>query len=74
MNIITSFSFSFPYTGLLNDLFVELYENYVILGGTFIKWRDSKDQSAGKGKNKHHKVAAKIINCFFSFCFRRSCC
>ncbi|XP_028901382.1 eukaryotic translation initiation factor 4 gamma 3 isoform X2 [Zeugodacus cucurbitae] len=46
--------------GLLSDLFGELYDADVIPQDSFIKWRDSKDQSAGKG------VAVKGLNPFFT--------
>ncbi|XP_036223124.2 eukaryotic translation initiation factor 4 gamma 3 isoform X2 [Bactrocera oleae] len=46
--------------GLLSDLFGELYDADVIPQDSFIKWRDSKDQSAGKG------VACKGLNPFFT--------
>ncbi|XP_017471922.1 PREDICTED: eukaryotic translation initiation factor 4 gamma 3 isoform X2 [Rhagoletis zephyria] len=46
--------------GLLSDLFGELYDADVIPQDSFIKWRDSKDQSAGKG------VAVKGLNPFFN--------
>lgn len=37
-------------TGLLGAIFGELNDADVIPQETFIAWRDSKDQSAGKGK------------------------
>uniref|UniRef100_W8BQA9 Eukaryotic translation initiation factor 4 gamma 1 n=1 Tax=Ceratitis capitata TaxID=7213 RepID=W8BQA9_CERCA len=46
--------------GLLSDLFGELYDADVIPQDSFIKWRDSKEQSAGKG------VAVKGLNPFFN--------
>ncbi|XP_067614696.1 eukaryotic translation initiation factor 4 gamma 3-like isoform X1 [Eurosta solidaginis] len=46
--------------GLLSDLFGEIYDADVIPQDSFVKWRDSKDQSAGKG------VAVKGLNPFFN--------
>ncbi|XP_032597852.1 eukaryotic translation initiation factor 4 gamma 3 [Drosophila grimshawi] len=46
--------------GLLNELFGELYDGFVIHKESLYKWRDSKDQSAGKG------VAVKSLNTFFN--------
>ncbi|XP_037949432.1 eukaryotic translation initiation factor 4 gamma 3 isoform X2 [Teleopsis dalmanni] len=45
---------------LLSELYGELYDADVIPYDSFIKWRDSKDQSAGKG------VAVKALNRFFT--------
>ncbi|XP_070143854.1 eukaryotic translation initiation factor 4 gamma 3 isoform X2 [Drosophila kikkawai] len=49
--------------GLLSELFGELYDAYVIQKESLCKWRDSKDQSAGKG------VAVKSLNPFFNSLF-----
>ncbi|KAH8283232.1 hypothetical protein KR054_004740, partial [Drosophila jambulina] len=49
--------------GLLSELFGELYDGYVIQKESLCKWRDSKDQSAGKG------VAVKSLNPFFNSIF-----
>ncbi|XP_034486497.1 eukaryotic translation initiation factor 4 gamma 3 isoform X2 [Drosophila innubila] len=49
--------------GLLSELFGELYDGYVIQKESLCKWRDSKDQSAGKG------VAVKSLNPFFNSLF-----
>ncbi|XP_023036153.1 eukaryotic translation initiation factor 4 gamma 3 isoform X2 [Drosophila willistoni] len=49
--------------GLLSELFAELYDGYVIQKESLCKWRDSKDQSAGKG------VAVKSLNHFFNSLF-----
>ncbi|KAH8398901.1 hypothetical protein KR222_005988 [Zaprionus bogoriensis] len=49
--------------GLLSELFGELYDAGVIQTETLCKWRDSKDQSAGKG------VAVKSLNPFFNSLF-----
>lgn len=46
--------------GLLGAIFGELNDADVIPQDTFIAWRDSKDQSAGKG------VAVKALNPFFN--------
>ncbi|XP_032308050.1 eukaryotic translation initiation factor 4 gamma 3 isoform X2 [Drosophila ananassae] len=46
--------------GLLGELIGELYDGYVIQKESLYKWRDSKDQSAGKG------VAVKSLNPFFN--------
>ncbi|XP_034670521.1 eukaryotic translation initiation factor 4 gamma 3 isoform X1 [Drosophila subobscura] len=46
--------------GLLSELIGELYDTYVIQKESLCKWRDSKDQSAGKG------VAVKSLNPFFN--------
>ncbi|XP_017126105.1 eukaryotic translation initiation factor 4 gamma 3 isoform X2 [Drosophila elegans] len=46
--------------GLLSELIGELYDAYVIQKESLCKWRDSKDQSAGKG------VAVKSLNPFFN--------
>ncbi|XP_016976409.1 eukaryotic translation initiation factor 4 gamma 3 isoform X2 [Drosophila rhopaloa] len=46
--------------GLLSELIGELYDAYVIQKESLYKWRDSKDQSAGKG------VAVKSLNPFFN--------
>ncbi|TMW46418.1 hypothetical protein DOY81_008501, partial [Sarcophaga bullata] len=46
--------------GLLGAIFGELNDGDVIPQETFIAWRDSKDQSAGKG------VAVKALNPFFN--------
>ncbi|XP_037732020.1 eukaryotic translation initiation factor 4 gamma 3 isoform X2 [Drosophila subpulchrella] len=46
--------------GLLSELIGELYDGYVIQKESLCKWRDSKDQSAGKG------VAVKSLNPFFN--------
>ncbi|XP_065370716.1 eukaryotic translation initiation factor 4 gamma 3 isoform X1 [Calliphora vicina] len=46
--------------GLLGAIFGELNDADVIPQETFIAWRDSKDQSAGKG------VAVKALNPFFN--------
>jgi len=35
---------------LLSELIGELYDAFVIQKESLCKWRDSKDQSAGKGK------------------------
>ncbi|KAH8325446.1 hypothetical protein KR074_003061, partial [Drosophila pseudoananassae] len=47
-------------SGLLGELIGELYDGYVIQKESLYKWRDSKDQSAGKG------VAVKSLNPFFN--------
>ncbi|XP_033250157.1 eukaryotic translation initiation factor 4 gamma 3 isoform X1 [Drosophila miranda] len=49
--------------GLLSELIGELYDAYVIQKESLCKWRDSKDQSAGKG------VAVKSLNPFFNSLF-----
>ncbi|XP_030379801.1 eukaryotic translation initiation factor 4 gamma 3 isoform X2 [Scaptodrosophila lebanonensis] len=49
--------------GLLSELFGELYDGDVIQKESLCKWRDSKDQSAGKG------VAVKSLNPFFNSLF-----
>ncbi|KAH8255080.1 hypothetical protein KR038_010513, partial [Drosophila bunnanda] len=49
--------------GLLSELFGELYDGFVIQKESLCKWRDSKDQSAGKG------VAVKSLNPFFNSIF-----
>ncbi|XP_022217232.1 eukaryotic translation initiation factor 4 gamma 3 isoform X3 [Drosophila obscura] len=49
--------------GLLSELIGELYDTYVIQKESLCKWRDSKDQSAGKG------VAVKSLNPFFNSIF-----
>lgn len=36
-------------SGLLSELFGELYDGFIIQKESLYKWRDSKDQSAGKG-------------------------
>jgi len=41
--------------GLLSELFGELYDGYVIQKESLCKWRDSKDQSAGKGESLLYK-------------------
>ncbi|XP_032579701.1 eukaryotic translation initiation factor 4 gamma 3 isoform X2 [Drosophila sechellia] len=46
--------------GLLSELIGELYDSFVIQKESLCKWRDSKDQSAGKG------VAVKSLNPFFN--------
>ncbi|KAM7341427.1 eukaryotic translation initiation factor 4G1 isoform 1-T2 [Cochliomyia hominivorax] len=46
--------------GLLGAIFAELNDADVIPSESFIAWRDSKDQSAGKG------VAVKALNPFFN--------
>ncbi|EDW99338.2 eukaryotic translation initiation factor 4 gamma 1 isoform X2 [Drosophila yakuba] len=46
--------------GLLSELIGELYDAFVIQKESLCKWRDSKDQSAGKG------VAVKSLNPFFN--------
>ncbi|KAH8361311.1 hypothetical protein KR084_008913, partial [Drosophila pseudotakahashii] len=46
--------------GLLSELIGNLYDAYVIQKESLCKWRDSKDQSAGKG------VAVKSLNPFFN--------
>ncbi|KAH8376035.1 hypothetical protein KR093_010532, partial [Drosophila rubida] len=46
--------------GLLSELFGELFDGYVIQKESLCIWRDSKDQSAGKG------VAVKSLNPFFN--------
>ncbi|XP_017051337.1 eukaryotic translation initiation factor 4 gamma 3 isoform X2 [Drosophila ficusphila] len=49
--------------GLLSELIGELYDAYVIQKESLCKWRDSKDQSAGKG------VAVKSLNPFINSLF-----
>ncbi|KAH8272468.1 hypothetical protein KR044_006340, partial [Drosophila immigrans] len=49
--------------GLISELFGELYDGYVIQKESLCIWRDSKDQSAGKG------VAVKSLNPFFNSIF-----
>ncbi|XP_060661322.1 eukaryotic translation initiation factor 4 gamma 3 isoform X1 [Drosophila nasuta] len=49
--------------GLLSELFGELYDGYVIQKESLCIWRDSKEQSAGKG------VAVKSLNPFFNSIF-----
>ncbi|KAH8269791.1 hypothetical protein KR018_006620 [Drosophila ironensis] len=46
--------------GLLSELIGELHDAFVIQKESLCKWRDSKDQSAGKG------VAVKILNPFIN--------
>ncbi|XP_064537720.1 eukaryotic translation initiation factor 4 gamma 3 isoform X2 [Drosophila montana] len=49
--------------GLLSELFGELYDGFIIQKESLYKWRDSKDQSAGKG------VAVKSLNPFLNSLF-----
>lgn len=53
----------------MSELFGELYDGYVIQKETLCKWRDSKDQSAGKGMHIYI-INIELFYAFsYIFCF-----